>query len=97
MDSKGNLTKKAIETAKPIEKLKIENPKVIKELTKDGSKIEDWNKVATKEGIILPNGNKAKVHFYKNTKTGKVNTELDFKVKGEIPLDKGYEMFDLGV
>jgi hypothetical protein len=30
-------------------------------------------------------------------KTGEVNTNIDFKLKGDVPIDDNYKMFDLGV
>jgi hypothetical protein len=93
LDTKGKLTQKSINECKevPLQGNELKNPQVIEELTKNGTKIEDWKKMETIESIILPNGNKAKVHFYKNTKTGEVNTNIDFKLKGNVPLDKGFQ------
>lgn len=62
----------------------IENSKVISILIKDGSKIEDWNKYTTKS-VVMPNGQSMQIHFYMNTKTGKIDYETkDSKVKGVV-------------
>ncbi|OOF45774.1 hypothetical protein BKK52_12080 [Rodentibacter trehalosifermentans] len=62
----------------------IKNPSIVKILTKDGSRIEDWKKMTT-ESIKLSNGQSLQIHFYKNVKTGKVDYETkDFKVKGVV-------------
>jgi hypothetical protein len=97
LDKKGNLTSKATakENIKVVKEGKqLDNPNVVKELTKDGSKIEEWSKVATKETIALPNGKEAQVHFYRH-KSGKVNTNIDFKLSEPVPIDKGYELFKI--
>ena len=86
LDNNGFLTQNAIERAKVL-KLKdgyIRNPEIIRVLTKDGSRIEDWEKMTT-ESIKLPNGQFNQIHFYKNSKTGRIDYETkDFKVKGEV-------------
>ena len=86
LDNNGFLTQNAIERSKVL-KLKdgyIRNPEIIRVLTKDGSRIEDWEKMTT-ESIKLPNGQSNQIHFYKNSKTGKIDYETkDFKVKGEV-------------
>ena len=86
LDRNGFLTQNAIERSKVL-KLKdgyIRNPEIVKVLTKDGSRIEDWEKMTT-ESIKLPNGQFNQIHFYKNAKTGKIDYETkDFKVKGEV-------------
>ena len=86
LDHNGFLTQNAIERSKVL-KLKdgyIRNPEIIRVLTKDGSRIEDWEKMTT-ESIKLPNGQSNQIHFYKNSKTGKIDYETkDFKVKGEV-------------
>lgn len=61
----------------------LKNPAVVRELTADGSKIEEWSKYTT-ESITLPSGQRSQVHFYKNNVNGKVNLNVDFKVKGEV-------------
>jgi uncharacterized protein YggL (DUF469 family) len=84
IDQNGKLTQRAIEKVIEITPgNKLVNPFAIKELTKDGSKIEDWAKVATNDKIVLKNGKKAELHFYKH-KNGKVNTTIDFKLKGNV-------------
>ena len=40
----------------------IRNPEIIRVLTKDGSRIEDWEKMTT-ESIKLPNGQSNQIHF----------------------------------
>ena len=86
LDNNGFLTQNAIERSKVL-KLKdgyIRNPEIIRVLTKDGSRIEDWEKMTT-ESIKLPNGQFNQIHFYKNSKTGRIDYEKkDFKVKGEV-------------
>ena len=86
LDNNGFLTQNAIERSKVL-KLKdgyIRNPEIIRVLTKDGSRIEDWEKMTT-ESIKLPNGQFNQIHFYKNSKTGRIDYETkDFKVKGEV-------------
>lgn len=65
------------------------NPSVVKELTKDGSRITDWQKMST-PSIELPTGQRAQVHFYQNRFTGEINyTHSDFKVKNLV--DTFYE------
>ncbi len=61
----------------------LTNPKVIKELTKDGSSITDWGKFRT-NSVQLSSGQRAQIHFYKNKKNGDVNQNIDFKVSGII-------------
>jgi RHS repeat-associated protein len=55
------------------------NPSVIRALTADGSKIEDWGKYSTKT-YRSPSG-PFQVHFYYNNVTGRVNYNIDYKVK----------------
>jgi hypothetical protein len=57
---------------------KINNPKVIKKLTKDGSHIEDWKKFKTKS--VPTQFGKVQVHFYKNDNLGKINFSEDYKI-----------------
>lgn len=86
LDDNGKLTTTAIENSRKISLSSgvIENSKVIRILTKDGSKIEDWNKYTTKS-VVMPNGQSMQIHFYMNTKTGKIDYETkDFKVKGVV-------------
>lgn len=58
-------------------------PAVVKELTADGSKIEDWGKFTT-QSITLPNGGRSQIHYYMNKITGEINLNIDFKVKGVV-------------
>lgn len=86
LDDNGKLTTTAIENSRKISLSSgvIENSKVISILTKDGSKIEDWNKYTTKS-VVMPNGQSMQIHFYMNTKTGKIDYETkDSKVKGVV-------------
>ncbi|OAV06967.1 hypothetical protein AO373_1943 [Moraxella catarrhalis] len=86
LDDNGKLTTTAIENSRTISLSSgvIENSKVISILTKDGSKIEDWNKYTTKS-VVMPNGQSMQIHFYMNTKTGKIDYETkDSKVKGVV-------------
>ncbi len=48
------------------------NPKVQKALQKDGSNLKDWNKMKAKIGD-------KEVHYYQNSKTGKVHYDNDYK------------------
>ncbi|CAO4846599.1 MAG: hypothetical protein CNLJKLNK_01354 [Holosporales bacterium] len=84
----GKLTQEAIQGAKKIS-LKddiIKNPKIVQELTKDGSNIADWAKYKT-ESVSMPNGQSMQIHFYKNDKTGRIDyVTKDFKVKGDVGL-----------
>lgn len=57
----------------------MKNPAVVKELTKNGSSINDWAKMTT-QTIQSPSGN-FQVHFYKNLKTGEVST---FEMKSKF-------------
>lgn len=76
----GQLTETAIKTAEQIPlKDPIKNPKVIAELTKDGSSITDWGKFRT-VSTLARNGQRVQIHFYKNLKTEAVNLNVDFKV-----------------
>lgn len=85
IDKNGHLTQLGISSSivnKPGEEL--ENVKVIKRLTSDGSKISDWAKVTT-PSVNLPSGDRIRVHFYLNSNTGKIERGIDYKVKGDIP------------
>lgn len=86
----GKLTENAIKKADKISlkengiEVSIKNPEIVKELTKDGSKIEDWAKYKT-DSVKMPNGQSKQIHFYKNEKTGKVDySTQDYKVKDII-------------
>jgi hypothetical protein len=85
LDKDGRLTEYAVREVRPAisRNAELSNPRVIAELTKDGSKITDWEKVKT-PSITLSTGQKIQVHYYKNKVTGKVNYNVDFKVKGEV-------------
>jgi len=62
----------------------LNNPSVVSELTKDGSKITDWQKLST-QSIELPTGQRVQAHFYQNRFTGEINyTHSDFKVKNLV-------------
>ncbi|EGE10759.1 hypothetical protein CPI14_08930 [Moraxella catarrhalis] len=64
LDDNGKLTTTAIENSRKISLSSgvIENSKVIRILTKDGSKIEDWNKYTTKS-VVMPMVNLCKSIF----------------------------------
>ncbi|MFO1257939.1 MAG: ankyrin repeat domain-containing protein [Gammaproteobacteria bacterium] len=79
----GRLSEYAIDNSKPLlrEGTFLKNPEVVQLLTKDGSRIEDWQKRTT-PAIDLPNGQKRQIHFYRNEQTGEVNYDhQDYKVK----------------
>jgi hypothetical protein len=79
--AKGELTRHALSNIKILtEGVKLNNPKVIQELTRDGSKIADWGKYTTREAVTLSNGQKVQVHFYKNEITGELNKNIDYKI-----------------
>ncbi len=79
--AKGELTRHALSDIKILtEGVKLNNPKVIQELTRDGSKIADWGKYTTREAVTLSNGQKVQVHFYKNDITGELNKNIDYKI-----------------
>ncbi len=79
------LTKESIAASReiPISGGRLMNPAVVKELTADGSKIEDWGKFTT-QSITLPNGGRSQIHYYMNKITGEINLNIDFKVKGVV-------------
>ncbi|MBE0340123.1 hypothetical protein E4V51_01640 [Paenibacillus sp. 28ISP30-2] len=52
-------------------------------LTSDGSKIEDWAKMTSKQQYETPHG-KGEVHFYQNQKTGEISP-FDIKQKVSKP------------
>lgn len=81
LDQNGKLTEYALSNIKPLMSgARLRNPNVIKELTKDGSKMVDWKKYTTREAVTLSNGQKVQVHFYKNDITGQINYNVDYKV-----------------
>ncbi|MDR6718753.1 WXG100 family type VII secretion target [Paenibacillus sp. 2003] len=57
--------------------------KARKTLTSNGSKIEDWAKMTSKQQYETPYG-KGEVHFYQNQKTGELST-FDLKLKVSKP------------
>ncbi|HXH55216.1 MAG TPA: hypothetical protein VNK03_05695, partial [Gammaproteobacteria bacterium] len=78
---RGELTRHALSNIAILtEGVKLNNPKVIQELTKDGSKIVDWGKYTTREAVTLSNGQKVQVHFYKNHITEELNKSIDYKI-----------------
>ncbi|MBN2655261.1 MAG: hypothetical protein JXR79_09165 [Nitrospirae bacterium] len=83
LTQEGKLTAEAIQDATRI-RLKdgvIQNPSIVKTLTQDGSKIEDWAKYYTRS-VSMPNGQSMQIHFYQNIKTGKIDySSVDYKVK----------------
>lgn len=62
----GKLSQKAIQESSRValKDGKIQNPDVVRVLTKDGSKIEDWGKFTTKS-VTMPNGQSMQIHYYK--------------------------------
>ncbi len=90
--AKGELTRHALSNpVKLKEGVKLENPKVIQELTKDGSKMADWAKYTTREAVALSNGQKVQVHFYQNKITGEVNKNIDYKTTPAVLPVKVYK------
>lgn len=76
----GTLKPEIIKNSSPIiPGSELKNPAVVKELTKNGSSINDWAKMTT-QTIQSPSGN-FQVHFYKNLKTGEVST---FEMKSKF-------------
>ncbi|WP_339049796.1 hypothetical protein [Rickettsiella endosymbiont of Xylota segnis] len=93
LDLEGRLTTKALQNSFPAMKrgAVLENPTVVKELTKDGSQITDWRKLST-QSIELPSGQRVQVHFYQNRFTGEINyTHPDFKVKNQVDVFNGVD------
>ena len=79
-DDAGNLKPEILNTSRIITPGdQLGNPAVIDALTADGSDINDWAKWST-QTIPSPNGD-FQVHFYRNVVTGRVNTDIDYKVK----------------
>ncbi|NRB42127.1 MAG: hypothetical protein HRU20_27265 [Pseudomonadales bacterium] len=89
LNSSGHLTQQAIDNSslalKPGQVLKY--PPVVEALTKDGSKITDWQKLTT-ETVEMSTGQRIQAHYYHNTKTQKVDYTYgpDFKVKNPVPV-----------
>ncbi|WP_405115288.1 hypothetical protein MHH28_12390 [Paenibacillus sp. FSL K6-1217] len=57
--------------------------KAVSTLTNDGTKIEDWAKMTSKQQYETPYG-KGEIHFYQNQVTGKVSS-FDIKLKVSKP------------
>ncbi|MGG5342270.1 hypothetical protein [Enterococcus sp. AZ192] len=75
-----------IEKSKPIiSGSDLKDPKVISELTKNGSSILDWAKMESTYSYETSMG-KGKVHYYRNLKTGEISF-YDLKMKVPIPKD----------
>jgi hypothetical protein len=86
MTHDGFLSERALSESKAITQgAVLKNEKVIKELTKDGSKIEDWAKYTTTSSVTS-SGQRLQIHYYMNKLTGRPNYNIDFKVKGVIDL-----------
>jgi Possible hemagglutinin (DUF637)/Hemagglutinin repeat len=86
LNTEGKLTQQALSNLReiPLAGGVIKNPTVVAELTKDGSKIEDWGKYTT-QTVKMPNGQPLQIHFYQNTQTGVIDYfTSDFKVKGVV-------------
>ena len=80
LDTAGKITQQAATDSKIlIRGSDLNNPAVIIELTKDGSKISDWGKYTTK-AVTTSNGQKLQVHYYRNDVTGAINYNIDFKI-----------------
>ena len=89
LSPKGKLTKTGIGRSKEIIlEDQIRNPKVIAELTKDGSSMVDWKKFKT-PSVTLSNGERVQIHYYRNIKTGRVDyVTKDFKLTKKLELWK---------
>ena len=79
------LTKESVATSReiPISDGRLTNPAIVKELTADGSRVEDWGGFTT-QSITLPSGQRSQIHYYRNKITGELNLNIDFKVKGVV-------------
>jgi RHS repeat-associated protein len=79
------LTVEGISTAReiPVAGGRLTNPVVVEELTRRGGSITDWSKFTT-QSVKLPSGQNSQIHFYQNIKTGEINLNVDFKVKGVV-------------
>ncbi|WP_243143326.1 hypothetical protein [Clostridium estertheticum] len=62
---------------------KLGDKKLIAELTKDGSNIEDWSKMESNYSYTNEYGT-GKIHYYMNVRTGKVSY-YDGKIKISAP------------
>lgn len=88
LDASGKLTESALSNVVLLTKGEaLKNQKVIAELIKDGSKIEEWAKYTTREAVLV-NGQKIQVHFYMNETTGMVNHAMDYK---SVPIVQAYK------
>ena len=77
-DELGQLSPEIIARSTPIiEGRRIGNPAVVRSLTSDGSSITEWYKYTTRS-IDSPSG-PFQVHFYRNSSSGAVNYDLDYK------------------
>ena len=91
LNARGELTAKAIEesTYVPLAANEIKNEKVKRILQRDGSVLSDWGKYKT-PSVRLPSGETRQIHFYRNSRTGKIDYEtVDFKVEDPVSLGKG--------
>lgn len=62
----------------------LSNPEVVRELTSNGTRIQDWGKYATRTSHS-PSGD-FQVHFYYNPTTGEVNYNIDYRVVFNRPV-----------
>lgn len=84
-DRNGNLTQLGITSSTVMTRGEdLENSKVIRKLTSDGSKMSDWSKVTT-PSVTLPSGERIQIHFYRHNVTGRIERGIDYKVKGDVP------------
>ncbi|MBO0445259.1 hypothetical protein JZO78_02765 [Enterococcus ureilyticus] len=75
-----------LENSKPIiSGSDLKDPKVISELTKNGSSMSDWAKMESTYSYETSMG-KGKIHYYHNLKTGEISF-YDVKMKVPIPKD----------
>lgn len=75
-----------LENSKPIiSGADLKDPKVISELTKNGSSMSDWAKMESSYSYETSMG-RGKIHYYKNLKTGDISF-YDVKMKVPIPKD----------
>ena len=86
LDENGRLTSYAVQNALPAmgRGNTISNQSLIRELTNNGSRIEDWRKFKTPT-VQLSSGQRVQIHFYRNIISGEINyTHKDYKVKEVI-------------
>jgi hypothetical protein len=75
-----------LENSKPIiSGSDLKDPKVVSELTKNGSSMSDWAKMESTYSYETSMG-KGKIHYYQNLKTGEISF-YDVKMKVPIPKD----------